>query len=487
MLTYEKMIVTVKTGGTIMDNIFFEQFLVFTEVTTGVFIALLIALFFLQGYLKKKEILSLSARLMLSTVLGLTLGVAILFVAGMPEDPTSVGWIGEVRTWYGLIADGFMALLRMIVVPLVLVSIIRVIVNMDGSKSIGKLISRGVGLLITTTLIAAVIGIILANLVGLGSGAELVYGTEEVREVTSIVSTVLGLLPANPFEALAAGAVIPVIVFASFVGLAIRTQVAKDAKIVQPFIDFNEAVYTIIMNIAQTVIGWLPYAIIALLANTIAHRGLQVFAEVLTFAGLYILAAVIMFGIQLTILTFNGLNPVKYIQNIGKALILAFTSRSSLGTLPVSVKTLTENAGLNQGTATFVVSLGANGGMNGAGIYSALVSIMLANMVGHPTDFAFFVMLLVVIAFSSFGIAGVPGGIWLMISIPLTALGLGEHFALTAALFAVDPIIDMFRTFTNVNGALAASLVVGKSLDDVDMDVYNDTDAEPSKAEKAAV
>ena len=479
------MIVTVETGGTIMDNIFFEQFLVFTTARTGAFVALLIGLFFLQGYLKKKEVLGLSARLMLSTILGLGLGVLILFIAGMPEDPTSIGWIVEVRTWYGLIADGFMALLRMIVVPLVLVSIIRVIVNMDGEKSIGKLIGRGVGLLIATTLIAAIIAIFLANFVGLGSGAELVYGTEEVREVTSIVSTILGLLPANPFEALATGAVIPVIVFATFVGLAIRTQMSKNAETVQPFIDFNEAVYAIIMNIAQTVIGWLPYAIIALLANTIAHRGLQVFAEVATFAGLYILAAAIMFGVQLTILTFNGLNPVKYLQNIGKALILAFTSRSSLGTLPVSVKTLTENAGLNQGTATFVVSLGANGGMNGAGIYSALVSIMLANMVGHPTDLTFFIMLLVVIAFSAFGIAGVPGGIWLMISIPLTALGLGEHFALTAALFAVDPIIDMFRTFTNVNGALSASMVVGKSLGDVDLEVFNEANTEDSKEAKA--
>jgi len=456
-----------------LNTIFFEQFLVFTGWQTGVFIGLLIVLFVILGILKKKEILSLSGRLLLATFLGFGLGLIILFVAGMPETPLGIVWIHEVRTWYGLIADGFMALLRMLVVPLVLVSIIRVIVNMDGGKRIGKLVSRGVGLLIATTLIGAIIAITLSQIFGLGTGSALVHSEEEVRAVTSIITTVLGLLPDNPFAALSNGAIIPTIIFASFVGLAIRVQTAKDRKIVQPFIDFNEALYAIIMNMAEKVIGWLPYAIIALLANTIASRGLQVFTEVATFAGIFILSVLIMFVVQMTILALAGLSPAKYIKNMGKALILAFTSRSSLGTLPVSVESLTKNAGLNQGTATFITSLGANGGMNGsAGIYSAMISVMIANMVGHPVDFTFIVMLLLVISLSSFGIAGVPGGIMLTISIPLTALGLGEHFALTAAVFAIDPILDMFRTFINVSGALTASLTVGKSLDDVDVVVY---------------
>lgn len=456
-----------------MKGPFFEDFLVFTQVQTGIFIALLIALFVFLWYLKKNEVLSLSARLLLATFLGLGLGLSILLVAEMPETPLDVGWINEVRTWYGLIADGFMALLRMLVVPLVLVSMIRVIVNMEGGKSMGKLVSRSIGMLIATTLTAAVIAIIFSTIFGLGTGATLVYGTEEVREVTSIISTVLNLLPDNPFDALSTGAVIPTIIFASFVGLAIRRQVAKDRKLVQPFIDFNEAVYTIIMNIAETVISWLPYAVIALLANTVSSRGLQVFVDVSTFIGLYILSVCLMFGVQLLILSLNGLHPIHYLKNVGKALILAATSRSSLGTLPVSVETLTKNAGLNQGTATFVTSLGANGGMNGAGIYSGMVSIMLANMAGYPIDATFIVMLLVVIALSSFGIAGVPGGILLMISIPLTALGLGAYFPLMAAVIAIDPIIDMFRTFTNVSGALTTSLVVGKSLGEVDLETYH--------------
>ena len=457
-----------------MGTEFFEQFLVFTDVLTGFFLVLLVGLFFVLGYLKKKEILSLSGRLMLATLLGLALGVGLLVTAGMPEAPLAVTWISEVRTWYSLIADGFMALLRMIVLPLVLVSIIRVIVNMDGGKSIGKLVSRGVGLLIATTLIGAIIGIVLSQLFGLGTGYALVYSEEEVRTVTSVVSTILGLLPDNPFAALSNGAVIPTIIFASFVGVAIRAQQAKDANVVKPFVEFNEAVYTIIMNMAERVISWLPYAIIALLANTIASRGLQVFAEVATFAGIFVLSVLIMFIIHLTILSFSGLNPVKYVKNMGKALILAFTSRSSLGTLPASVDSLMKNAGLNQGTATFITSLGANGGMNGsAGIYSAMISVMIANMVGYSVDLTFIVMLLLVIALSSFGIAGVPGGIMLTISIPLTALGLGEYFALTAAVFAIDPILDMFRTFVNVSGALTTSLVVGKSLNEVDVETYN--------------
>lgn len=457
-----------------MNTTFFKDFLVFTQFQTGIFIVLLMALFALLGYLKKKEVLSLSGHLLLATFLGIGLGLTIFFVAGMPEAPLSIQWVYETRTWYGLIADGFMSLLRMLVVPLVLVSIIRVIVNMEGGKSIGTLITRSVGLLIFTTLIGAMIGIFFSQIFGLGTGAELIYGTEEVREVTSIVSTFFNLIPDNPFAALSNGAIIPTIIFAAFVGFAIRMQVAKDAKVVQPFIDFNEAAYAIVMNMAQTVINWLPYAIIALLANTIATGGLQVFADVALFAGIFLLSVFTMFAVQLAILMLSGLNPLMYIKNVGKALILAFTSRSSLGTLPVSVETLTEKAGLNQGTATFVTSLGSNIGMNGsAGIYSAMICVMIANMVGQPVDLTFIIMLLLIIALSSFGIAGVPGGIMLTISIPLTALGLGEYFALTAAAFAIDPILDMFRTFVNVSGALTTSLVVGKSLDEVDVEVYH--------------
>jgi len=470
-----------------MNSSFFEQFLVFTGVRTGIFIALLIALFVLQGYLKKKDILSFSGRLMLSTFLGLGLGLAILFTAGMPDEPLSINWINEVRTWYGLIADGFMALLRMLVVPLVLVSIIRVIIKMEGGKSIGKLVSRGVGLLIVTTLIGAIIGITFSQLFGLGAGAELVYGEEQVREVTSVVATILNFIPDNPFAVLSNGAVIPTIVFASFTGIAIRKQQQKDVKLVQPFIDFIEAAYTVIMNIAQMVINWLPYAVIALLANTIASRGLRAFTEAAMFVGIYILSVIVMFAVQLVIITLNGLNPIQHLKNVGKALILAFTSRSSLGTLPVSINALTKNGGLNQGTATFVTSLGANGGMNGAGIYSGMISIMLANMVGYQVDLTFMLMLLLVIALSSFGIAGVPGGILLMISIPLTALGLGEHFALAATVFAVDPIIDMFRTFTNVNGALTTSMVVGKSLNEIDLETYHEAIVEIPSGAKVEV
>lgn len=459
-----------------MNGSFFEEFLVFTAWRTGIFIAILIALFIFLWQLKKKDVFGLSGRLLLATVLGFALGVGILLVAGMPETPAEIGWIREVRAWYGLFATGFTRLLLMLVVPLVLVSIIRVIVNMKSEKSVGKLVSRSVGMLIFTTLIGATIGIVLSQLFGLGVGAELVYGTEEVREVTSLVTTIVNLIPENPFEALSTRAIIPIIVFATFVGFAIRKQMAKDIEVVQPFIKFNDAAYAIMTNIAQMIIGLMPYAIVALLANTIAYRGLYAFIEAAMFAGIFVLSVLIMFVVQLTILTLNGLNPMTYIKNIGRALILAFTSRTSLGTLPVSVETLTENAGLNQGTATFVMSLGANGGMNGsAGIYSAMISVMIANMIGHPVDVTFIIMLLLVISLSSFGVAGIPGGIMLAISIPLTALGLGEHFALTFAVFAIDPIIDMFRTFINVSGALTTSLVVGKSLDEIDLDTYNNT------------
>lgn len=466
-----------------MQSSFFKDFLYLTDVKTLIFIAILLGLFFAMKQLEKKKV-KFSTRMLSATGIGLVLGLLIQFVGGFPDAPLEVPFIAEINKWYGLFANGFMDLLKMLVVPLIFVSIIRVIINMKQGENLGKLTARTLGTLIGTTAIAAIIGLIVGNAFQLGVGSNLIAGDASIREVSSLVDTLRGLIPSNPVEAMASGNVVAVVIFAAFLGLATKRQTKKYYDIVKPFIDLVEAFYKIILSVAMTIIKWMPYAVIALLANTIAGRGVAALAEVIDFIIALYLAVAVMFGVHLILIAVNGLNPFRYVKNVLDALVLAFTSRSSLGTLPVSIEKLTDNVGLDNGIATFVGSLGSNAGMNGcAGIYPAMVAIMVANMTGTPIDMTFIIMLVIMIALASFGIAGLPGSATMAISVVLSGMGLGEYFPLVAGIIAIDPILDMGRTMLNVNGTLVTAVLVGKSFNQIDSDIFYGRKQAPTEQE----
>ena len=455
-----------------MQSTFFTDFLYLTDIKTILFIIVLFALFFVMKQMEKKKV-KFSTRMLSATGIGLVLGLLIQVVGGFPDAPLEVPFIAEINKWYGLFANGFMDLLKMLVIPLIFVSIMRVIINMKQGENLGKLTARTLGLLVGTTAIAAIIGLVVGNLFQLGVNSHLVAGEATIREVSSLVDTLRGLLPSNPISAMADGNVVAVVIFAAFLGLATKRQTKKYYDIVKPFIDLVEAFYKIILSVAMTIIKWMPYAVIALLANTIAGRGMAAIGEAIDFILATYIGVALMFVVQLILIALSGLNPFRYVKNVLDALVLAFTSRSSLGTLPVSIEKLTDNVGLDNGTATFVGSLGSNAGMNGcAGIYPALVAITVANMTGTPIDMTFIIMLVIVIALASFGIAGLPGSATMAISVVLSGMGMGEYFPLIAGIIAIDPILDMGRTMLNVNGTLTTAVLVGKSFNKIDQDVY---------------
>ena len=455
-----------------MQSTFFTDFLYLTDIKTILFIVVLFALFFVMKQMEKKKV-KFSSRMLSATGIGLVLGLLIQVVGGFPDAPLEVPFIAEINKWYGLFANGFMDLLKMLVIPLIFVSIMRVIINMKQGENLGKLTARTLGLLLGTTAIAAMIGLVVGNLFQLGVNSHLVAGEATIREVSSLVDTLRGLLPSNPISAMADGNVVAVVIFAAFLGLATKRQTKKYYDIVKPFIDLVEAFYKIILSVAMTIIKWMPYAVIALLANTIAGRGMVALGEAIDFILATYIGVALMFVVHLILIALSGLNPFRYVKNVLDALVLAFTSRSSLGTLPVSIEKLTDNVGLDNGTATFVGSLGSNAGMNGcAGIYPALVAITVANMTGTPIDMTFIIMLVIVIALASFGIAGLPGSATMAISVVLSGMGMGEYFPLIAGIIAIDPILDMGRTMLNVNGTLTTAVLVGKSFNKIDQDVY---------------
>lgn len=455
-----------------MTSSFFTDFLYLTDIRTVIFIAILIALFFVMKQFEKKKV-KFSTRMLSATAIGLVLGLLIQVVGGFPDVPMDVPFIAEINKWYGLVANGFMDLLKMLVVPLIFFSIIRVIINMKEGENLGAMTARTLLTLVGTTTIAAIIGLIIGNLFKLGVSTTLMEGDVSIREVSSIVDTLRGLIPSNPIAAMAEGNVVAVVIFAAFLGIATKRQTKKYYDVVKPFIDFVEAFYKIILSVAMTIIKWMPYAVIALLANTIAGRGMSALGQVFDFIIALYVGVAVMFVVQIILIAMNGLNPFRYVKNVLDALVLAFTSRSSLGTLPVSIEKLTDNVGLDNGTATFVGSLGSNAGMNGcAGLYPALVAVMVANMTGTPIDLSFIAMLVLVIALASFGIAGIPGSATMAISVVLSGMGMGAYFPLIAGVIAVDPILDMGRTMLNVNGTLTTAVLIGKKYNHIDKDVF---------------
>ena len=412
--------------------------------------------------------------MIVATLLGLLLGVVIQAVAKFPDDIGAVTWITETTKWYGLVGYGFMDLLKMLVVPLIFLSIIRVIINMKADQNLGKLTSRTILVLLSTTAISAIIAIIVGNLFKLGVGETVVQSQSEMKEISSIVDTLRGLLPSNPVKAMADANVVGVVIFAGFIGIAIKRLTKKYLEIVKPAIDLVEAGYKIITSVAMTVIKFMPYAVIALLANTIAGRGMSAIISVAKFIAAIYVSIGLVFVFHMIIISLNKLNPFRYIKNVAQPLILAFTSRSSLGTLPVTIEALTEKAGVDNGVASFVGSLGSNMGMNGcAAVYPALMALTIANMSGTPMDLSFYGMLLVIIIVSSLGIAGLPGTATMAVSVVISGMGMGAYFPLAGGILAIDPILDMGRTMLNVNGTMVTAVTVANSLDNIDKDVYN--------------
>lgn len=453
---------------------FLSDFLMITNLKTVLFIAVLFGTFFIIRKLEKKKV-KFQTRIITATIIGLVLGIIIQLAAGMPKEPSEVTWLHEVSKWYNLFGSGFMDLLKMLVVPLVFTSILRVIINMGDGKELTLVTVRTVGMLILTTVLAAIVGLVVANLMKLGVGAsEIVNKTAEMREITPFVDTIRGLLPSNVIGSMANGNVIAIIIFAAFLGLAVRRQRKKYADIIKPFTDFVEAFYKIILSVSMTVIKFMPYAVIAMLAETICANGLSSMIAVGKFIVALYIAVIIVFVIHLIIISLNGLNPIKYLKNAAKQLILAFTSRSSLGTLPVTIETLTDEHGVEEGVASLTASLGSNMGMNGcAGIYPALVAVTVANMAGINMDLGFYITLVVVIAIGSLGIAGLPGTATMAVSVVISGVGLAAYFPLAAGIIAIDPILDMGRTMLNVNGTSVTSITVARSLNKIDKEKFN--------------
>lgn len=457
-----------------MKNVFLSEFLKISEWKTVLFIVLYLLLAYFVYKLPKKKF-NFSKKVLISTVLGLLLGLGIQFVSGFSSDPMSITFVEETTLWYSLIGNGFIDFIRMLVIPLVMVSIIHVIIHMDEKDDVGALVKRSLITTMGMVAVASVVGLSLGVLFHVGGNASISTEVSEMKEVVPVVTTLRNLIPANPVEAMVNSNVVGLVIFSAFFGLAARRMQKKYAEVIQPFYQIIDALHKIIISIAMTIIKGMPYAVLALLANTIAQRGLYSILEVGKFIVILYLACIVQFIIQLIAISLCKVNPMTYLKKSSSLLLLAFTSRSSLGVLPATIDTLTQKLGVSQGTASFVASFGTTAGMQGcAGVFPSLLIIYVANTTGVPVDISLLIMSILVVTIGSIGIAGIPGTSTMAASVGLSGVGLGSSFAYITPILAIDPIIDMMRTMLNVAGSLTNAILVDRQLGLMDMDKFQD-------------
>ncbi|TXG01560.1 L-cystine transporter [Massilia arenae] len=426
---------------------------------------------------------SFTKRVFAGLGLGVVLGAGLQAVYGAGSSE-----IVATNAWLDVIGSGYVKLLQMIVIPLIMVSIVQAILKLRDAASLGKISTLTIGILLVTTVVAAIIGIAMAKLFGLSavgltaSSAEVargeyLQGNLATAQQLSLPSLLLSFIPANPFLDMTGArktSTIAVVVFAVFIGISAVGIAGKKPEVFQSFSGFVHVAHVIVMRMVTLVLRLTPFGVFALMAKMVAGSSLQDILGLLNFVVASYAALALMFCVHLAMVAGVGLNPLRYVKKIFPVLVFAFTSRTSAGSIPMSVATQTARLGTPEGTANFAASFGATIGQNGcAGIYPAMLAVMIAPTVGiDPFTASFLLPLLAIVAFGSIGVAGVGGGATFAALIVLSAMDL--PVALAGLLISVEPLIDMGRTALNVSGSIAAGSVTSRVLGQTDMRVFQD-------------
>ncbi len=386
--------------------------------------------------------------------------------------------IDATLDWVNLVGNGYVRLLQMIVMPLVFISILSAITRLNQASSLGKISFSVLSVLLVTTAISAAIGIAMVYLFDL-SAEGLVAGERElaaqakvdgrVEQVSSMTvpAMLLSFIPRNPFAELTGAnptSIISVVIFSAFLGVAALSLGKEDKALGDRIAQGVDTLNKLVMRLVRFVIRLTPYGVFALM---IKMGATSQWADIVNLGNFIIAsyaAIILMFIIHGVLLFLAKINPIDYYKKVMPTLSFAFSSRSSAATLPLNIETQTNKLGNNSVIANFSATFGTTIGQNGcAGIYPAMLAVMVAPTVGvDPFSVQYIATLILIVAISSFGIAGVGGGATFAAIVVLSALDL--PLALVGLLISIEPLIDMGRTVLNVNGAMVAGTLSNKFL-----------------------
>ncbi|MFT0623650.1 dicarboxylate/amino acid:cation symporter [Ectopseudomonas guguanensis] len=368
----------------------------------------------------------------------------------------------------------FLNAIKMLIVPLVFVSLVAGITAMSDSAKLGRISVKTIAIYLITTAFAVSIGLAFGTLFSPGEGMNMVAsGSEEAKQAPSLVQILVGLVPTNPVMAFAEGNILQIIVFAIALGVSMNLIGEKAAPVVKLFDSLAEVFY----KLTDLVMRLAPIGVFALIAGVVASHGIEVLLPLAGVIGVIYLAS-----IAHMLLVYGGLigglarlSPLRFFRGIAPALAVAFSTSSSSGTLPVSIECARKNLGVSQGVAGFVLPVGATINMDGTAIYQGVLALFIAQAFGIDLNAGQYLMIILTATLASVGTAGVPGAGLIMLGLVLTSVGLPlEGVALIAG---IDRILDMARTTVNVAGDLMTTTLVGSSEKELDREIYNSDNA----------
>lgn len=401
--------------------------------------------------------LSLWKKIMVGMVLGVIVGV---FLGPEAEVLKPIGTL-------------FINAIKMLIIPLIFCSLIVGVTSMKDTSKMGRIGIKSVALYMGTTAIAISIGLGLATILTPGAGLNMAVTdlTSQAKEAPSIIQTFLNIVPKNPVGALAAGNILQIIVFALGLGIALNLCGEKGEPAIKVFDSLAEAMY----KLTELVMKLAPYGVFGLIAWVTGKYGADILLPLIKVIGAVyigcILHVLVFYSGMISLI--GRLNPKRYLKGLLNPAAIAFTTTSSSGTLPATIKASREEMGVSKGVSSFVLPLGATINMDGTALYQGVCALFIAQAFGIDLAFYDYMAIILTSTLASIGTAGVPGAGLIMLSLVLTTVGLPlEGLAIVAG---IDRILDMARTSVNVCGDLMVTTLIGKSENELDEAIYNKT------------
>ncbi len=402
-------------------------------------------------YLARRRV-GFGTRVLIALGVGLVAGIVLNQTASEFQAISTLGSI-------------YVNLIRMLVMPLVFVLVINSIISITQLDYLRKIGMKTILWFLGTTGVAAIIGLVVALAMNPGAGIQASTPADfEAREVPTFFQVILDQVPSNPVQDAASGKVVPILIFALFLAIAIVRVGSKKPEAVQPMKAFIASATEVMHQVVKYVLRFTPYGVFALIAVMGARYGLETLKPLAMLIVVSYVALILHF-----VIVFGGLvsfvakvNPLKFFRKAYPTIAVAFTTRSSYATLPVNLEVITKRLRVSDRIASFVAPLGATMNFNGCGgVWPAVVAVFVAEVFNVPLSFTDYLLIVFVSMISSIGVAGVPGPASISTTVVLTAVGLPlEGIALVVA---VEALIDMGRTAVNATGTTVTSLLVANA------------------------
>jgi Na+/H+-dicarboxylate symporter len=369
-------------------------------------------------------------------------------------------WLKEKAEFLQIIGDLFIRLLKMIIIPLILASVVSGITQIGNIHNLGRIGLKTFIYYLVTTILAVTIGLILVNLIQPGTGAELADKVTELPEHTapSFIAIITDIIPENLFNSMAQDRVLQIIFFAILLGAALSSVGEKGKSLVNLFEAFN----AVMMKITNWIMHLAPIGVFALMAVTIGKTGLEAIKSLGLYMttvgiGLFIHAFI---TLPVLLFIFGRYNPLKFIKDVFSAVATAFSTASSAATLPITMECLEENTGVSNKITSFVLPLGATVNMDGTALYEAVAAMFLAQAYGIELSFAQQLIIVLTATLASIGAAAIPSAGLITLVIVLKAVNLPLEGI--GMILAVDRILDMCRTAVNVWGDSCGTTIIAR-------------------------